>query len=148
MHLYKRENNYYGGWGIVGTSGPLGTGLAFALKYQKKPNVAVAIYGDGAANQVCISNSLSPLFSLLPTNVKMMACLPACFGDWVQINSGLCWICNNIPERAYSLFWQGQLYEAQNCAALWDLPVIYLVENNHVKLLPSVHGQPSSSTLD
>lgn len=52
MHLYKKENNFYGGWGIVGTSGPLGTGVGFAQKYLKKKNVSVSIYGDGAANQV------------------------------------------------------------------------------------------------
>ncbi|KAI5059102.1 hypothetical protein GOP47_0025421 [Adiantum capillus-veneris] len=76
MHLYKRENNFFGGWGIVGTTSPLGAGLALALKYCKKNNVAVAIHGDGADNQ-------------------------------------------------------GQVYEAKNMAALWDLPLILLIENNH-----------------
>jgi len=51
MHLYQRDHNFWGGWGIVGTSPPLGAGLAFAHKYLKKPNVVVAIYGDGAGNQ-------------------------------------------------------------------------------------------------
>ena len=30
---------------------PMGTGLAFALKYKKMPNVACTLYGDGASNQ-------------------------------------------------------------------------------------------------
>ncbi|XP_025097557.1 pyruvate dehydrogenase E1 component subunit alpha, mitochondrial-like isoform X1 [Pomacea canaliculata] len=49
MHMYC--TNFYGGNGIVGAQVPLGAGIAFAMKYSKKSNVCVTVYGDGAANQ-------------------------------------------------------------------------------------------------
>src|SRR5678809_1717050 len=51
MHMFSREKNFYGGHGIVGAQVPLGTGLAFALKYRNTDNVSLTYLGDGAINQ-------------------------------------------------------------------------------------------------
>jgi pyruvate dehydrogenase E1 component alpha subunit len=55
MHMYNKEEKFFGGAGIVGAQVPLGAGSAFANKYNAKPgepmNVSIACYGDGAANQ-------------------------------------------------------------------------------------------------
>uniref|UniRef100_A0AC34RDS0 Dehydrogenase E1 component domain-containing protein n=1 Tax=Panagrolaimus sp. JU765 TaxID=591449 RepID=A0AC34RDS0_9BILA len=49
MHMY--EEHFYGGNGIVGAQVPLGGGIALAMKHRKQKNVCFALYGDGAANQ-------------------------------------------------------------------------------------------------
>jgi pyruvate dehydrogenase E1 component alpha subunit len=51
MHMFSKENNFYGGHGIVGAQVSLGTGLAFANRYRGNNNVSLTYFGDGAANQ-------------------------------------------------------------------------------------------------
>jgi pyruvate dehydrogenase E1 component alpha subunit len=75
MHMFAREQGFYGGHGIVGGQVPLGTGLAFAHRYREDGGICVAYMGDGAVNQ-------------------------------------------------------GQVYESFNMAALWHLPILYVIENN------------------
>jgi pyruvate dehydrogenase E1 component alpha subunit len=75
MHFFDPARNYWGGHGIVGGQVPLGTGLAYALKYRGLKGACMTFMGDGAVNQ-------------------------------------------------------GAVHEAYNLAALWELPVIFVVENN------------------
>ncbi len=56
MHMFSREKNFYGGHGIVGAQVPVGTGIAFALRYLDRkregpPRVCLTFFGEGAANQ-------------------------------------------------------------------------------------------------
>jgi pyruvate dehydrogenase E1 component alpha subunit len=75
MHFFSPDRNFWGGHGIVGGQIPLGTGLAYALKYKGIKGAAMAFMGDGAVNQ-------------------------------------------------------GAVHESYNLAALWQLPVIFVIENN------------------
>ena len=92
MHMFSREKNFFGGHGIVGAQVPLGTGLAFANKYQDNGAISVAYFGDGATNQ-------------------------------------------------------GQVYEAFNMASLWDLPVVYVIENNQYAMGTSVARHAAETEL-
>ncbi|MEO0794505.1 MAG: pyruvate dehydrogenase (acetyl-transferring) E1 component subunit alpha [Verrucomicrobiota bacterium] len=75
MHFFAPDKNYWGGHGIVGGQIPLGTGIAFALKYKDIKGCCLAYMGDGAVNQ-------------------------------------------------------GAVHEAYNLAGLWNLPVVFVIENN------------------
>lgn len=75
MHMFSKEEGFFGGHGIVGASTAIGTGLGFSHKYKEDGGVAIAYMGDGASNQ-------------------------------------------------------GQVAECYNMAALWHLPVLFVIENN------------------
>ena len=92
MHMFSREKNFYGGHGIVGAQVPIGTGLAFAQKYNDTDRVTLTYFGDGAVNQ-------------------------------------------------------GQVHEALNMAALWSLPVIYVIENNKYGMGTSVDRASAAKDL-
>jgi pyruvate dehydrogenase E1 component alpha subunit len=51
MHFFDKDKNFMGGHGIVGAQIPMGTGVAFAEKYNETDNVVFVSMGDGAVRQ-------------------------------------------------------------------------------------------------
>lgn len=92
MHMFNTDAQFYGGHGIVGAQVPIGTGVAFADKYNDTGKVCFTFMGDGAVNQ-------------------------------------------------------GQVYEALNMAALWKLPVVYIIENNEYSMGTSVARSTAQTKL-
>ena len=92
MHMFSKENNFYGGHGIVGAQVPIGIGIAFTHKYNGDENICRTYIGDGAMNN-------------------------------------------------------GQVFEAFNLAALWKLPVLYIIENNKYGMGTAVDRAAAGSDL-
>lgn len=51
MHFFGVKERFFGGHGIVGAQIGTGAGLAFAEQYKGTDNVAICLFGDGAARQ-------------------------------------------------------------------------------------------------
>jgi len=75
MHLFSRDENFYGGNAIVGGGLPLAVGLALADKMQDNDAISTCFFGEGAVAE-------------------------------------------------------GEFHESMNLAALWQLPVLFVCENN------------------
>ncbi len=70
MHIFSKEFGFYGGHGIVGGQIPLGAGIAFADKYKGNDSVTLTCFGDGAARQGSLHETL---------NLAMLWKLPVVF---------------------------------------------------------------------
>jgi pyruvate dehydrogenase E1 component alpha subunit len=59
MHIFDKENNFFGGHGIVGAQVPLGAGIGFAEMYNKTGHLCICYMGDGAVRQGAFHEALN-----------------------------------------------------------------------------------------
>ncbi len=84
MHLFDQQRRFMGGYGIVGETYPVSTGIAYAIAMRNLPEAVICFFGDGAVNQ-------------------------------------------------------GTFHESLNMAALWNLPVLFICENNRYQIGTEIH---------
>jgi pyruvate dehydrogenase E1 component alpha subunit len=59
MHMFDKENHFYGGFGIVAGQVPLGAGVAFAEQYKGTKFVNITYMGDGAVRQGSLTETFN-----------------------------------------------------------------------------------------
>lgn len=59
MHIFDADRRFLGGHGIVGGQIPLGTGVAWKIRYLDENSVVVIFMGDAAVNQGAFHESLN-----------------------------------------------------------------------------------------
>ncbi len=59
MHIADVGIGIYGANGIVAAGAPIAAGAALAARYRRRPQVAVAFFGDGGANQGVLFETLN-----------------------------------------------------------------------------------------
>jgi pyruvate dehydrogenase E1 component alpha subunit len=59
MHMFDKEHNMLGGYGIVGGHIPLAVGVAYASKYREDGRVTLCFFGEGAVSIGAFHEGLS-----------------------------------------------------------------------------------------
>jgi TPP-dependent pyruvate/acetoin dehydrogenase alpha subunit len=72
MHLIDRAAGFLGATPIVGSSIPIAVGAAFGSAMQGKPNVTVTFFGDGAAEEGVLHESIN--FAVLKSLPVVFVC--------------------------------------------------------------------------
>jgi pyruvate dehydrogenase E1 component alpha subunit len=94
MHMFDRENHFFGGHGIVGGHVSVAAGIAFRAKYLGQDDVTLCFFGEGA------------------TNI-------------------------------------GGFHEGLSLAGLWNLPAVFVCENNLYSMgTPLVRSMPARDLTD
>ncbi len=92
MHMTDLEHGNLGSSAVVGSGIPLALGASYALSREKKNNISVAVFGDGASSR-------------------------------------------------------GTLHEAMNLSSVWNLPILFFMENNHYGMSASASRMISTSSV-
>lgn len=116
MHLFDAEHGFLGGNGIVGGQVPIALGPAFAAKYRGGDQVSVAFFGDGAANQGTVHESM---------NLAALWRLPVLFvcENNLYANTtpyGLSSATNDLAPRAAGYGMPGTAVDGQDVTAMYE----------------------------
>ena len=116
MHFFDVSRNMLGGHAIVGGQVPLGTGVAFKIKYRKEDRVCLTYLGDAAMNQGAFHESLNlaslwklPVVYIVENNLYGM-------GTAVERASAV----TDLYRRGCSYGIEGMIADGMNVFAVYD----------------------------
>ena len=116
MHLADLQNYNMGSSGVVGGVLPLAVGMAFALKYKKKSQIVLGMFGDAASNQGMALESFN-LASVWEVPV-IFYCENNMYGMSAPADKFVGG--NNIPLRAESFGIQSKVIDGNNVMDVYN----------------------------
>ena len=114
MHLFDSRVNFMGGHGIVGGQIPLGTGLAFASKYQETDRVTLCFFGEAAVNQGAFHESLNM------AQLWKLPCIYICENNQYGMGTSLARAMSlqNISEKARAYQMESEFVDGMDVLAM------------------------------
>ena len=117
MHISDLDLGMLGANGIVGAGSPIAVGAAFAARYRKRGQVAVAFFGDGATNIGAFHEAANMACALhLPI---VFACENNEYGEFTPRSKTMA--INDVVERAAGYGMPGVIVDGMDVEAVYEV---------------------------
>ena len=117
MHISDLDLGMLGANGIVGAGSPIAVGAAFAARYRKRGQVAVAFFGDGATNIGAFHEAANMACALhLPI---VFACENNEYGEFTPRSKTMA--INDVVERAAGYGMPGVIVDGMDAEAVYEV---------------------------